>query len=739
MQTVRLFATAMLLLLSVSLAHAQQLRLGSNPYTVEKSAVLELMSDKQGLLLPRITDTALINTLAPPDGMMIYYIPAKKVLIRAIGYWQALAPSASTISSLNGLTANTQTFAAGTTGTDFNISSSGTVHTFNIPDAGATARGLITTGAQTVAGSKTFSSAPLFSSLTAGSVPFIGNGGLLSQNNANLFWDAANSRLGIGTNTPSTPLHVQASNGNVLYLQTLAGGGTGTANILFKTYTGTANPTAQIGVTDDGSYSSHITFSTKVPAADANALAERVRITSSGNVGIGITTPSQKLDVRGTIVSSATTYPNYAYNSANRMAFGESNVPANETGSVVQYGSGSSSRNMLFAFTKTNVNTSYLGNDGTQMMLGSEATIPITFRTGLVYSSANVMASGAEVMRLTAAGQLGIGTSTPATALHVVGTNPLTLVGVQAGTSTSADSILTITSGLVRKLPVSTFASSFTTGNLTETGSGILTITGGTNAVTGSGTTIQVKQASSSQNGFLSSTDWSAFNSKLGAAITSLNGLTGSTQTFATGTTGTDFNISSSGTAHTFNIPDASATARGAMTTGAQTIAGSKTFSSAPLFSSLTAGSIPFIGAGGLLSQNNASLYWDATNNRLGVGTNGPASDFTLLQGTGATTSRGFRFTGNAISGSNNGTGFSMTLGYNIPGNKQLWLGDADYLGNSAGTFIRYSASGGSTIFDAISGDNSVRRPISIGVGGDPLSAVILGTDYSTNAPGSYI
>jgi len=175
------------------------------------------------------------------------------------------------------------------------------------------------------------------------------------------------------------------------------------------------------------------------------------------------------------------------------------------------------------------------------------------------------------------------------------------------------------------------------------------------------------------------------------------------------------------------------------MTTGAQTIAGSKTFSSAPLFSSLTAGSIPFIGAGGLLSQNNASLYWDATNNRLGVGTNGPASDFTLLQGTGATTSRGFRFTGNAISGSNNGTGFSMTLGYNIPGNKQLWLGDADYLGNSAGTFIRYSASGGSTIFDAISGDNSVRRPISIGVGGDPLSAVILGTDYSTTAPGSYI
>jgi hypothetical protein len=41
-----------------------------------------------------------------------------------------------------------------------------------------------------------------------------------------------------------------------------------------------------------------------------------------------------------------------------------------------------------------------------------------------------------------------------------------------------------------------------------------LTITGGTDAVLGTGTTIQVKQAGSSQSGFLSSTDWTTFNSK---------------------------------------------------------------------------------------------------------------------------------------------------------------------------------------------------------------------------------
>jgi hypothetical protein len=76
----------------------------------------------------------------------------------------------TSIKSLNGLITGTQTFATGTTGTDFNISSVTATHTFNLPDASATARGVVTTGAQTLAGAKTFSTAPILSSLTVSQI-----------------------------------------------------------------------------------------------------------------------------------------------------------------------------------------------------------------------------------------------------------------------------------------------------------------------------------------------------------------------------------------------------------------------------------------------------------------------------------------------------------------------------------------------------------------------------------------
>jgi len=67
----------------------------------------------------------------------------------------------SGITTLNSLTATSQSFEVGTAGNVFNISSIGSSHTFNIPIAGSGSTGLITTLAQTIAGQKTFTSAIL--------------------------------------------------------------------------------------------------------------------------------------------------------------------------------------------------------------------------------------------------------------------------------------------------------------------------------------------------------------------------------------------------------------------------------------------------------------------------------------------------------------------------------------------------------------------------------------------------
>ncbi|WP_143097673.1 hypothetical protein [Chitinophaga sp. CF118] len=153
---VRIVQLLTLFLLSSSLLNAQQLKLGDNPGTMQKSALLELESKSQGLLLPRITDTTLATIKASPDGMIIFLTLNNSLCIRANGAWQKLIPEGQAITSMNGSTVPVQTITATSNAAPASISTVGGNHFVNLPDATTSYSGFINTGAQTFAGAKTF-------------------------------------------------------------------------------------------------------------------------------------------------------------------------------------------------------------------------------------------------------------------------------------------------------------------------------------------------------------------------------------------------------------------------------------------------------------------------------------------------------------------------------------------------------------------------------------------------------
>lgn len=155
---VRAFQLMPVFLCWSTLLLAQQLKLGDNPSSQQKSALLELESKSQGLLLPRITDTTSGPITTAPDGMIIYLTLNNSLCIRSNGHWRPLLPEGYAISSLNGQTIAVQSLATTNTAGALGFTSVAGAHTLNIPDATAANSGFINTGAQTLAGAKTFTS-----------------------------------------------------------------------------------------------------------------------------------------------------------------------------------------------------------------------------------------------------------------------------------------------------------------------------------------------------------------------------------------------------------------------------------------------------------------------------------------------------------------------------------------------------------------------------------------------------
>ncbi len=177
--------------------------------------------------------------------------------------------------------------------------------------------------------------------------------------------------VGIGTTTPGTRLQVYTTGGTQISAIAPA---TGTAGISIAG-NGNALGAASFDIQQDAGYV-YLWNRSNTPMLFGVNGAEKVRIDTSGNVGIGTTAPVSKLDL-GTNYSDPGTYPN----------------------KITLWSSGA---NNYFGFGISEGDLDYFSQ------------VNHRFYTGYNGSA------GSEKMVLTNAGRLGIGTTTPSNKLHVV-------------------------------------------------------------------------------------------------------------------------------------------------------------------------------------------------------------------------------------------------------------------------------------------------------------------------------
>lgn len=176
----------------------------------------------------------------------------------------------------------------------------------------------------------------------------------------------------------------------------------------------------------------------------------------------------------------------------------------------------------------------------------------------------------------------------------------------------------TSTNGYLSSTDWNTFnnkQNALTTGNLTSGSGAVVQITNGIGSVIGSGTVIAIQQSSGTQAGYLSSTDWSTFNNKQNQiTLTTVNSSGSSTLS------GNVLNIPSYTLAGLGGVPDSRTISINGvqydLTLNRSWLVGTTTGSG-------SAGQIAYWnGSSSQTGSNN--LFWDTSNNRLGIGLTNP-------------------------------------------------------------------------------------------------------------------
>jgi Chaperone of endosialidase len=240
-----------------------------------------------------------------------------------------------------------------------------------------------------------------------------------STNNIERMRILAGGNVGIWTSSPNSKLEINSGTWGLsgLRFTQLLSSSTGSINysgILGVNSTGDVGIAQLTGNSFTGFTAWQFTFGTA-----SGGLAQSSNLTWDNVNSIFTLTGQIRLSAQTNNLAST---PNFLIPSNNRLSFGETFYPPNDTGTVISFASQSATRNMTFAFGKTWVHTSFFSDNWSATMIGTEWAIPIVFRNWINYSATDISTSGTEIMRLAGNGNIGIGTASPTAQLHTTGT-----------------------------------------------------------------------------------------------------------------------------------------------------------------------------------------------------------------------------------------------------------------------------------------------------------------------------
>ena len=490
-----------------------------------------------------------------------------------------LTNNSVTINALPLALGGSQSFATGSTGNDFNISSAGTVHSFNIPSASATSRGLLTS-ADFSNFNAAYTSRITGLTTTGSSGPATLSGNVLNIPNYTL--------AGLGGISSSTTLNGLSLSSN----QTFSSGNIGTDFNIVSSGTNHAFnfPTASASARGLLSSSDWSTFNNKQATINGIGYGKWNGSTISFNNQIPLGS-----DVSGTLLPA--NFGQLTGDVTNTSGSYTTTI-ANNAITTAKIADGAVSNNKLINKSITiNGLPVELGSSQT-LLAGSGGTDFYISSTGSTHTFNLPSASASARGLLTSADWSAFNNKQAS----ISGTG----YSKWSGSTPSFNSTIPLGTDVSGTLLAANF------GQLT----GDVTNAPGSYATTIANDAITTTKIA----------DGAVSNAKLTNKSITINGLAvdlGSSQSLLAGSGGNDFNISSIGSTHTFNLPSASATARGLLTNADWSTFNNKQAAISGTGYSKWSGSTPSFNStiplgtdvsGTLLAANFGQLTGDVTN-----------------------------------------------------------------------------------------------------------------------------